>query len=71
MPGRLERVGEHNGGLVVVDYAHKPDALAAVLNNPTYRQSVRQHRERLLEKFDLARSAQAYLAPVTGTPTAP
>lgn len=29
--GRLERVGEANGGLVVVDYAHKPDALAAVL----------------------------------------
>jgi UDP-N-acetylmuramoyl-L-alanyl-D-glutamate--2,6-diaminopimelate ligase len=31
VPGRLERVGEHHGGLVVVDYAHKPDALAAVL----------------------------------------
>ncbi|HEV7336441.1 MAG TPA: UDP-N-acetylmuramoyl-L-alanyl-D-glutamate--2,6-diaminopimelate ligase [Bosea sp. (in: a-proteobacteria)] len=31
VPGRLERVAEHNGGLVVVDYAHKPDALAAVL----------------------------------------
>ncbi|SIQ27280.1 UDP-N-acetylmuramoylalanyl-D-glutamate--2,6-diaminopimelate ligase [Bosea sp. TND4EK4] len=31
VPGRLERVGEGNGGLVVVDYAHKPDALAAVL----------------------------------------
>ncbi|WP_248312290.1 UDP-N-acetylmuramoyl-L-alanyl-D-glutamate--2,6-diaminopimelate ligase [Bosea sp. BK604] len=31
VPGRLERVGEINGGLVVVDYAHKPDALAAVL----------------------------------------
>lgn len=29
--GRLERVGEGNGGLVVVDYAHKPDALSAVL----------------------------------------
>lgn len=29
--GRLERVGEVQGGLVVVDYAHKPDALAAVL----------------------------------------
>ncbi len=29
--GRLERVGEAKGGLVVVDYAHKPDALAAVL----------------------------------------
>lgn len=30
--GRLERVGEAHGGLVVVDYAHKPDALAAVLS---------------------------------------
>ena len=29
--GRLERVGDFRGGLVVVDYAHKPDALAAVL----------------------------------------
>lgn len=31
VPGRLDRVAEHKGGLVVVDYAHKPDALAAVL----------------------------------------
>ncbi|AZO76383.1 MULTISPECIES: UDP-N-acetylmuramoyl-L-alanyl-D-glutamate--2,6-diaminopimelate ligase [unclassified Bosea (in: a-proteobacteria)] len=31
VPGRLDRVAEHNGGLIVVDYAHKPDALAAVL----------------------------------------
>ncbi len=30
--GRIERVAEHRGGLVVVDYAHKPDALAAVLD---------------------------------------
>ncbi len=29
--GRLERVGALNGGLAIVDYAHKPDALAAVL----------------------------------------
>jgi UDP-N-acetylmuramoyl-L-alanyl-D-glutamate--2,6-diaminopimelate ligase len=29
--GRLERVGESRGGLVVVDYAHKPDALANAL----------------------------------------
>ncbi len=29
--GRLEIVGEAHGGLVVVDYAHKPDALAAAL----------------------------------------
>ncbi len=31
VPGRLERVGEARGGLVLVDYAHKPDALAAAL----------------------------------------
>jgi UDP-N-acetylmuramoyl-L-alanyl-D-glutamate--2,6-diaminopimelate ligase len=30
--GRLERVAEVNGGLAIVDYAHKPDALAAVLS---------------------------------------
>lgn len=30
--GRLEIVGEHNGGLAVVDYAHKPEALAAALD---------------------------------------
>jgi UDP-N-acetylmuramoyl-L-alanyl-D-glutamate--2,6-diaminopimelate ligase len=29
--GRLERVGEANGALCVVDYAHKPEALAHVL----------------------------------------
>lgn len=32
VPGRLERVGQINGGLAIVDYAHKPDALAAVLD---------------------------------------
>ncbi|MFN3625715.1 MAG: UDP-N-acetylmuramoyl-L-alanyl-D-glutamate--2,6-diaminopimelate ligase, partial [Hyphomicrobium sp.] len=30
--GRLEIIGEARGGLVVVDYAHKPEALAAVLD---------------------------------------
>jgi UDP-N-acetylmuramoyl-L-alanyl-D-glutamate--2,6-diaminopimelate ligase len=30
--GRLEIVGEAQGGLAVVDYAHKPEALAAVLD---------------------------------------
>lgn len=30
-PGRLERVGETNGGLALVDYAHKPDALEKAL----------------------------------------
>ena len=31
VPGRLETVGGARGGMVVVDYAHKPDALAAAL----------------------------------------
>ena len=31
VPGRMERVAEVNGGLVIVDYAHKPDALREVL----------------------------------------
>ncbi len=30
--GRLEIIGERNGGLAVVDYAHKPDALVAALD---------------------------------------
>jgi UDP-N-acetylmuramoyl-L-alanyl-D-glutamate--2,6-diaminopimelate ligase len=30
--GRLEIVAEHRGGLAVVDYAHKPEALAAALD---------------------------------------
>jgi UDP-N-acetylmuramoyl-L-alanyl-D-glutamate--2,6-diaminopimelate ligase len=30
--GRIEIVGERNGGLAVVDYAHKPEAMAAVLD---------------------------------------
>ncbi|MBI1384291.1 MAG: UDP-N-acetylmuramoyl-L-alanyl-D-glutamate--2,6-diaminopimelate ligase [Rhizobiales bacterium] len=29
--GRLEVIGNRNGGVAVVDYAHKPDALAAAL----------------------------------------
>jgi UDP-N-acetylmuramoyl-L-alanyl-D-glutamate--2,6-diaminopimelate ligase len=36
--GRLEIVGQVRGGLIVIDYAHKPDALAAALN--ALRQSV-------------------------------
>lgn len=31
VPGRLELVGQTNGAAVFVDYAHKPDALAAAL----------------------------------------
>jgi UDP-N-acetylmuramoyl-L-alanyl-D-glutamate--2,6-diaminopimelate ligase len=31
VPGRLDIVGEVRGGLCVVDYAHKPEALAAAL----------------------------------------
>ena len=32
VPGRLEIIGEYNGGLAIVDYAHKPEALAAALD---------------------------------------
>ncbi len=32
VPGRLDIVGRANGGLGVVDYAHKPEALAACLD---------------------------------------
>lgn len=32
VPGRLEIAARHNGGLTVIDYAHKPDALAAALD---------------------------------------
>ncbi|MEQ1716424.1 MAG: UDP-N-acetylmuramoyl-L-alanyl-D-glutamate--2,6-diaminopimelate ligase [Hyphomicrobium sp.] len=32
VPGRLEIIGEANGGLAIVDYAHKPEALIAALD---------------------------------------
>ncbi|WP_114942998.1 UDP-N-acetylmuramoyl-L-alanyl-D-glutamate--2,6-diaminopimelate ligase [Microvirga calopogonii] len=32
VPGRLEQVGEVDGAICIVDYAHKPDALAHVLD---------------------------------------
>ena len=31
VPGRMERIGEARGGLCLVDYAHKPEALEGVL----------------------------------------
>ena len=31
VPGRMERIGEANGALCLVDYAHKPEALESVL----------------------------------------
>jgi UDP-N-acetylmuramoyl-L-alanyl-D-glutamate--2,6-diaminopimelate ligase len=31
VPGRMERIGEAKGGLCLVDYAHKPEALEHVL----------------------------------------
>ena len=31
-PGRLEKIGGHNEPLIVVDYAHTPDALESALN---------------------------------------
>lgn len=31
VPGRMERIGEANGALCLVDYAHKPEALEGVL----------------------------------------
>ena len=32
VPGRLDKVGEARGGVALVDYAHKPDALTAALD---------------------------------------
>jgi UDP-N-acetylmuramoyl-L-alanyl-D-glutamate--2,6-diaminopimelate ligase len=40
--GRLERVGEHNGAPIFVDYAHKPDALTKAL------QALRPYTQRKL-----------------------
>ena len=33
MPGRLERIDSSSGFTVLIDYAHKPDALKQVLQN--------------------------------------
>ena len=32
VPGRLEIIGDAKGGLAIIDYAHKPEALAAALD---------------------------------------
>jgi UDP-N-acetylmuramoyl-L-alanyl-D-glutamate--2,6-diaminopimelate ligase len=40
--GRLERIGEHNGAPIFVDYAHKPDALTKAL------QALRPYTQRKL-----------------------
>ncbi|MEN1957894.1 glycosyltransferase [Luteimonas changyuni] len=47
------------------------DGIAAVLENPSYRESVRRNRGKLLQKFELARSAHAYLAPATRATSSP
>lgn len=43
------------------------DALECVLVTPRYKESVRRHRIQLLEKFELKRSAQAYVSSTTET----
>jgi UDP-N-acetylmuramoyl-L-alanyl-D-glutamate--2,6-diaminopimelate ligase len=46
VPGRLQFVAERNGGAIIVDYAHTPDALATVLG------ALRPHtRGRLIALF--------------------
>jgi UDP-N-acetylmuramoyl-L-alanyl-D-glutamate--2,6-diaminopimelate ligase len=40
--GRLERIGEHNGAPIFIDYAHKPDALTKAL------QALRPYTQRKL-----------------------
>ena len=46
VPGRLQFVAERNGGAIIVDYAHTPDALATVLG------ALRPHtRGRLIAMF--------------------
>jgi UDP-N-acetylmuramoyl-L-alanyl-D-glutamate--2,6-diaminopimelate ligase len=59
--GRLEYVGEKNGGHVYVDYAHKPDALENVL------QALRPHTEnRLITVFGCGGNRDAGKRPIMG-----
>jgi UDP-N-acetylmuramoyl-L-alanyl-D-glutamate--2,6-diaminopimelate ligase len=59
--GRLERVGEHNGAPIFVDYAHKPDALAKAL------QALRPYaRRRLTVVFGAGGDRDAGKRPLMG-----
>jgi len=59
--GRLERVGEHNGAPIFVDYAHKPDALAKAL------QALRPYaRHRLIVVFGAGGDRDAGKRPLMG-----
>lgn len=59
--GRLEKVGAHHGGMVYVDYAHKPDALDNVL------QALRPHTEnRLITVFGCGGNRDPGKRPIMG-----
>ena len=59
--GRLERVGEHNGAPIFVDYAHKPDALAKAL------QALRPYaKRRLVVVFGAGGDRDAGKRPIMG-----
>ena len=59
--GRLERVGEHNGAPIFVDYAHKPDALAKAL------QALRPYaRRKLVVVFGAGGDRDAGKRPIMG-----
>src|SRR6201996_3434794 len=59
--GRLERVGEHNGAAIFVDYAHKPDALAKAL------QALRPYaKRRLIVVFGAGGDRDAGKRPLMG-----
>ena len=59
--GRLERVGERNGALIFIDYAHKPDALAKAL------QALRPYaRRKLIVVFGAGGDRDAGKRPLMG-----
>jgi UDP-N-acetylmuramoyl-L-alanyl-D-glutamate--2,6-diaminopimelate ligase len=59
--GRLERVGEHHGAQIFVDYAHKPDALAKTL------QALRPYaRRKLIVVFGAGGDRDAGKRPLMG-----